>query len=91
MPKATGSVGCEAEPGTPGEGSWWGNEVQAGTRGKALPGQTELLSCLPPPPLPECNLPKPLIKIILEVIKVSPKICSFSKLSLKKNLWSGEI
>lgn len=51
----------------------------------------ELLSCLSPPPLPECNLPKPLIKSILEVIKVSAKICSFSKLSLKKNLWSGEI
>ena len=48
-------------------------------------------SRLSPPPLPECNLPKPLIKSILEVIKVSPKICSFSKLSLKQNLLSGEI
>lgn len=55
------------------------------------PGEMEPLSRLSPPPLPECNLPKPLIKSILEVIKVSPKICSFSKLSLKQNLLSGEI
>lgn len=39
-----------------------------------------------PLPLQECNLLKPLIKSILEVIKVSAKICSFSKLSLKQNL-----
>lgn len=50
------------------------------------PGEVELLSCLSPPPLPERNLPKPRIKSILEVIKVSPKICSFSKLSFKQNL-----
>lgn len=40
----------------------------------------------PPLPLQECNLLKPLIKSILEVIKVSAKICSFSKLSLKQSL-----
>lgn len=40
--------------------------------------------------LPECNLPKPLIKSILEVVKVSPKICSFSKLSLRKIYGQGK-
>lgn len=59
---------------------------RVGRRGSGSTWVIELLSCLSPPPLPERNLPKPLIKSILEVIKVSPKICSFSKLSFKQNL-----
>lgn len=57
--------------------------------GEAVPpGEMEPLSCLTPR---IHHLPKPLIKSTLEVIKVSPKICSFSKLSLKQNLLSREI
>lgn len=71
----------------PGRNKWG-----AGDTGAAGLAQGELSHlghwscCLssPLPSLPECNLLKPLIKSILEVIKVSPKICSFSKLSLKK-------
>lgn len=97
-------MGCQNGAETPGalrrdlapQKREWGRESGFRTAGlrkqdTVPPGEMEPLSRLSPPPLPECNLPKPLIKSILEVIKVSPKICSFSKLSLKQNLWSGEI
>lgn len=91
-PPGEGAVGKVLGPQEVGTGQ--GDEVQHlgwdKGWGWVRPGSMELVSCFSPPPLPGCNLPNPLIKSILEVIKASPKICSFSKLSLKKIYGQGK-
>lgn len=86
---STGGTGVLSGDSSGGEEdmSGWRWAVELGQAWESsLPRLLDLQAGLSLPPLQECNLLKPLIKSILEVIKVSAKICSFSILSLKQNL-----